>query len=125
MIWGTFIAFILSLSIIYVPTISLPMMFVLMLLFGFFCSTYALSFALADTYVDHKTKGVAMGFTNMLCIAVGAPIMQPLIGYLLKRSSHDYTLALVILPISLLIAFILSFFVREGQGSARSLQQGH
>ncbi|QVL57025.1 MAG: MFS transporter [Simkaniaceae bacterium] len=133
MIWGTLIAFVLSLSIIYVPHIPLPMMFVLMLLFGFFSSSYALCFALADTYVSHKNKGVAMGFTNMLCIAFGAPIFQPLIGFLLKWSTecepinrlkiytnHDYTIALSVLPISLLIALILSFFIKEDQQSLAS-----
>lgn len=129
-IWGTFIAFILSLSIIYIPHIPLPIMFVLMLVFGFFCSTYAISFALADTFVTHKNKGVAMGFTNMLCIIFGAPLFQPLIGFLLKWSTecepinrlkiytkHDYTIALTILPLSLLIALILSFFIKEEKTS--------
>lgn len=138
MIWGTLIAFVLSLSIIYIPHIPLSLMFVIMLLFGFFCSTYALSFALADTYVNHKTKGVAMGFTNMLCIAFGAPLFQPLIGFLLKWSSecepinrlkiytyHDYTVALTILPLSLLTAFILAFFVKEGQQSSPLPLKGH
>ncbi len=131
MIWGTLIAFILSLSIIYIPHIPLSGMFVLMFIFGFFCSTYTLSYALANTYVNHKTKGIAMGFTNMLCLAIGAPIMQPLIGFLLKWSTnsepinrlkiyidHDYTVALTILPLSLLIAFIISFFVKEEKQSA-------
>ncbi len=131
--WGTLIAFILSLSIIYIPNIPLPVMFALVLLFGFFCSIYALSFALANTYVSHQIKGVAMGFTNMLCIAIGAPILQPLIGYLLKWStttesishlkvytSHDFTIALTVLPLSLLAAFIISFFVKEKQGPDRA-----
>ncbi len=138
MVWGTLISFILSLSIIYIPDIPLPVMFVLMLLFGFFCSSYALSFALANTYVSHKNKGIAMGFTNMLCIAFGAPIFQPLIGFLLKLSTelepinrlkiytkNDYIVALTVLPISLLLALIISFFVKEDQQSSQSPQKGH
>lgn len=138
MMWGTLISLVLSLSIIYIPDVPLPVMFVLMLLFGFFCSTYALSFALADTYVSHKNKGVAMGFTNMLCIAFGAPIFQPLIGFLLKLSTnlepinrvkiytkHDFTVALTVLPISLVVALIFSFFVKEDQRSSQSPQKGH
>ena len=138
MMWGTLISLVLSLSIIYIPDVPLPVMFVLMLLFGFFCSTYALSFALADTYVSHKNKGVAMGFTNMLCIAFGAPIFQPLIGFLLKLSTnlepinrvkiytkHDFTVALTVLPVSLVVALIFSFFVKEDQRSSQSPQKGH
>lgn len=126
MIWGAFFSLILSLMILYVPNISMKMMFVLMMLFGFFSSTYALSFALADIYVDHSSKGVAMGFTNMLCIAFGAPIYQPLIGFLIKWSCtcellnklnlvthNDYTAALTVLPLSLLLAFTLAFFAKD------------
>lgn len=138
MLWGVLISFFLSLSIIYIPNIPLWMMFVLMLLFGFFCSSYALSFALANRYVSQKAKGVAMGFTNMLCIAIGAPILQPLIGFLLKWSSdseqmnrlkvythHDYSVALSVIPICLLIAFILSFFVVEAPQSGKHSHGEH
>ncbi|MCB1110420.1 MAG: MFS transporter [Chlamydiia bacterium] len=126
MIWGTLISFLLALFILYVPHISIHFMFVLMFFFGFFSSTYALSFALAGIYVDHSAKGVAMGFTNMLCIAFGAPIYQPLIGFLLQWTCtceplnkinlvthNDYTAALTVLPLSLFLAFILAFFVKE------------
>ena len=140
MTWGTLIAFVLSLLIIYVPNISLSFMFFLMFLFGFFCTTYSLSFALADTYVSHKNKGVAMGFTNVLSIAFGAPLFQPLIGFFLKLSTqyepiyrlknytkHDFTIALTILPISLLIAFIFKLFCKRkrlpDRGSNSSLKR--
>ena len=126
MLTASFIAFLFSLSVIYIPGIPLPLMFILVLLFGYFCSSYALCFALAGHYVSKEKKGVAMGFTNTLCIAFGAPILQPLIGYLLKKGSDgsmvrglglyspdDYLLALSPLPICLLLAFLLAFFVRE------------
>lgn len=138
MLWGALIAFFLSLTIIYIPHVPLWVMFILMLFFGFFCSTYPLSFALADHYVSHQSKGVAMGFTNMLCIAIGAPILQPLIGFLLKWSSecepinrlkiythHDYTVALTVIPLSLLLAFVLSFFVTEDPRSKPLPHGGH
>ena len=138
MMWGSFISFLLSLTIIYIPEVPIWAMFVLMLLFGFFCSTYALSFALADHYVTHKTKGIAMGFTNMLCIAIGAPIMQPLIGFLLKWSSscapihriniytrHDFAVALGVIPLSLLVSFILSFFVARDPKKGPLPHGGH
>ena len=133
MIWGAFIAFLLSLCVIFVPQVSLPMMFALMFVLGFFSSTYALSFALSSTYVTPQTKGVAMGFTNMLCIIFGAPLLQPLIGALLTWSTntaingklkaynmHDYTIALSPLPLCLLIAFILAFFIKENVESSES-----
>ncbi|MCB1107732.1 MAG: MFS transporter [Chlamydiia bacterium] len=125
MICGSLVSFFISLAMIYIPNVPIQVMFVLMFLLGFFASSYALSFALADTYVSHKVKGVAMGFTNMLCIALGAPLYQPLIGFLLKWScacesvnqinlylENDFAVALSILPLSLLISFILAFFIK-------------
>ncbi|MEM8727579.1 MAG: MFS transporter [Chlamydiota bacterium] len=137
MIVGALTSFILSLSILYLPDVPLPVMFAFMLLFGFFGSSYALSFALANNYVGHKHQGVAMGFTNMLCIAFGAPIFQPLIGLLLESSTgpevmnrlktyaeNDYIVALTILPISLAVALIISFFVKEeGQNRSNRLKR--
>lgn len=137
MVGGAFIAFLLSLCVIYIPNVSLPLMYVIVIVFGFFSSAYALCFALANTFVTVESKGVAMGFTNMLCIAFGAPILQPLIGALLKWSAspesysklkayslHDYNVALSPLPICLFIAFILAFFAKEGPRSAVSTQKG-
>jgi len=67
-----------------------------------------------------------MGFTNMLCIAIGAPILQPLIGFLLKWNAQgrgfenptvysfaDYSVALTPLPICLALSFIVALFVKE------------
>lgn len=130
MIWGALLSCLLITGILYIPGIPMSWMFALMLVFGFTSSTYVFSYALADTYVSQSAKGVAMGFTNMLCIAFGAPIYQPLIGYLLKWSctcepihkinlytQNDYTVALTILPLSLFAAFILAFFVKESRKS--------
>lgn len=138
MIWGSLIAFFLSIAMIYTPYIPLEAMFGLMFVFGFFSSSYALSFALADTCVPHSTKGVAMGFTNMLCIAFGAPIYQPLIGFLLKWSCscepinkiniyarNDYAVALSVLPISLFLSFILAFFIKENHKSEKQSPEEH
>jgi len=125
MFTGSLVSLAAMLTALYVPGISLKMMFGVIFVLGFFCSSYALCFALAGNYVTKKRKGVAMGFTNMLCILFGAPILQPLIGYLLKiqgdvvaNGTRNYTLddyqyALIPLPICLVLAFLLAFFVRE------------
>lgn len=125
MLIGSFTSLIVMLGVIFIPNISLRIMFGLMFILGAFCSTYALCFALVGNYVPKQSKGVAMGFTNMLCILFGAPILQPLIGYLLREHAHvaaielgsytvsDYKYALIPLAVSLFFALVLVCFVRE------------
>jgi len=126
MIWGAFLSFILSLGVIFIPEVPLLLMYGMMFFFGFFSATYILSFVLASAHMPPEKKGVAMGFTNMLCMALGAPLLQPLIGGLLKWSStlslhtrwehnelNNYRLALAPLSLFLFLAFILAFFIKE------------
>lgn len=123
---GALCAFLLSLAVIYLPGVSLSLMYMIVIAFGFFSSTYALSFAVASTYVPPSSKGVTMGFINMLCILFGAPLYQPLIGYILKETADvetmqkirlytpdEFSVALSVLPLSLFIAFVLSLFIKD------------
>jgi hypothetical protein len=55
-----------------------------------------------------------------MCILIGAPILQPLIGWLLNADlnkniadSAAYQHALGVLPLSLLIGLVLAFCVKE------------
>ena len=101
-------------------------MFVLFFLIGIFSSTYAISFTIVADYVPNRVKGIAMGFTNMLCLSIGAPILQPLIGFLLEWSGRirgendlttyipqDYAIAFTPLPICIAASFILALFIKE------------
>lgn len=119
MLMGAALACFLMLLAIYYPFIQVTGMFTLLFFCGFCCSSFVLSFSQISHYVDPKSKGIAMGLANMLCLTFGAPFYQPLIGMLLKWSANeeytlaDYQLAFTVLPASLLIAFILTFFIRD------------
>lgn len=125
-IGGTCIALLFSLSVIYLPNVPIEVMFVLVFGFGFFSSCYALAFAVAGTFATKQTKGVVMGLTNMLSIIFGAPLLQPMIGWLLKWVSDtsitgkiktyavsDYSIALLPIPIYLLLACLLALCIKE------------
>lgn len=117
MFGGTLAALVICLIVFYCPNIPLFMMFFLLLLLGFFCSTYVLPFAIVAAIVPAPLRCTAMGFTNMMCIVFGAPLMQPLIGWLLKiqhtPSIHAYQLAFAVLPMGLLGALLCVIFIRE------------
>ena len=92
----------------------------LMLLLGFSVGAYAISFAVVKSVTPPKLHGTAIGYTNMMVILLGAPIFQPLIGYVLEHFSHsgvamtlpDYHLAFSILAGCVVVAVVLSCFVK-------------
>ncbi len=83
---------------------------------GFSCSGYVLGFAIIKEILPIDVRGRAMGFANMLCLAIGAPILQPIIALLVKYSPPRddlFTFALTPVPITLALSFILTFFIKE------------
>lgn len=111
--------------VIYFPTISIYIVYALLFLIGFFSSAELLSFSLAIELNSIKAKATAAAFTNFL-ISCGDAVVQPFVGFLLDHnwsgtianglriySTKDYQTALTCLPIALIIAFLLLFFIKE------------
>ena len=129
MLTGSILSLLLLLCILYIPHISFSAMFMMMLTLGFCSSTYILCFDAANHYVSEKQRGTAMGVTNMFSIIFGAPLLQPLIGYLLKYQSktgkiglksyhlEDYHSAFIPLFISIIFALITLFFIKEKENN--------
>ncbi|MES2217403.1 MAG: MFS transporter [Pseudomonadota bacterium] len=120
MIVSTAAVLVLMLIIMYVPNINLTLLFLLLFALGFFSAAYALPFAVIREIMPNHVRGTAMGYTNMMCILIGAPVLQPLIGWLLDRELLQttnvglaYQHAMLALPVSLAIGLVLAFFVRE------------
>jgi len=120
MIISTMIVLTLMLIVIYVPISQLPLMFLLLFFLGFFSSAYVLPYAVIRDIVPSNVRGTAMGYTNMMSIMIGAPILIPLVGWVLNSDLPQFTNktiayqhALSVLPVSLGIGLLLAFFVRE------------
>ncbi len=108
-------------------TIPLTLMFGLAFLLGLFSGAYVISFAAVSDITSIHVRGTAMAFINMMCILFGAPILQPLIGYILQVENHqvlttagkslytvqDYQHALFVFPIYLAFALVVLAFARE------------
>lgn len=111
--------------VLYFPTISIYLVYVLLFLIGLFSSAELLNFSLAIELNDPRAKATAAAFTNFM-ISCGDALVQPLVGFLLDRNwsggmsegirvyaTRDYQLALTCLPITLALAFILLFWIRS------------
>lgn len=108
--------------ILYGPLTSLLSMYIWLFILGFFCGSYVVPFAVVRDITPAPIRGTAMGYVNMMCIILGAPLIQPFIGWLLNRSEHQeymtfplatYQIAFITLPICLFLAIIITFFIRE------------
>lgn len=104
----------------------------LLFFFGFFASNEIQCFAVANESIPLSQAATAIGFINML-IMMGGMVMQPLVGHILDfvwggtylngirvYSTLDFHKALIIIPVAMIFAAILSMRLKETY-SARSL----
>ena len=119
------IASLVSLLLVLYVNLSIELMSVLLFIYGFANSGLVLSYAVAGELNPAGTTGLTMAFTNMASVLVGSAC-QPIIGYLLLHfaaknsgfatlvySGAAYRSAMLFLPVLLLLAFILCFFIKE------------
>lgn len=111
---------ILLIAVIYLPVHNSAVLALLMFMIGVCCGAYMLAFSIANELAPTDSLSTCTGFTNTLAMLT-APLMQPLIGFLLDYFHHsgqeytvnDYQTALLIIPFSLVIACSLVFLLPE------------
>ncbi|MCE3237924.1 MAG: conserved rane protein of unknown function [Gammaproteobacteria bacterium] len=114
--------------LLYMPHLSFLMVYFLLFIFGFLSSAQILVFAICREVTHFKIAGTAIALTNMF-VMIGGNLFQPVIGKLLDLgwsgamvdgtrvySVFAYQVALSVMPIGILIAIILIYFVRETHG---------
>lgn len=123
-------------SVFYFPNFSHTTLYVIFFFIGFFCGAHPLCFALGKENSPNRISGTAVAVTNSL-IMLGGMIFQPLVGKLLDKhainiivengipqyTSSDYTYALTVVPLGLVIAIILSFFLKETHCTSRETEE--
>lgn len=126
--------------ILYMPGLTLRSLCVLMFSLGLLYSVQSIVFAVGREVSPKEAAGTAIAMTNMI-VMIGAMFLQPLVGRLLDWSlasresamltnavpvdkmeqlyvASDYQFALSIIPIGILIAAILTFFLKETHAHA-------
>jgi len=139
MLFGALGAASIMSTILYMPHLGTTTVQYLMFFLGLFYSSQAIVFAVGRELSPGEAAGTAMAVTNMI-VMLGAMFLQPLVGHLLDYSASslhdgqavgpvvdalqrtysmaDYRFALAIIPIGILIAGILTFFLKETHAHA-------
>jgi sugar phosphate permease len=102
---------VLMLCILYLPALPVWIIYLFLFLFGVSNTGVAVAYAVASEINPRPVAGTSMAFANMMSVLIGA-LFQPLIGWLLDLF-HNFYLAFSLLPVCLLLAFVMGFFVKE------------
>lgn len=132
---------IMMMIIFYMPGIEGHILYAMMFILGLFYSVQAVVFAVGRELSPKEAAGSAIATTNMF-VMLGAMFLQPLIGRLLDYSvssrygeklstmdlgaegmrqlysAGDYQFAMVVIPIGIFIAAILTLFLKETHAHA-------
>lgn len=118
-------------AIFYIPNISYYGLISLTFLFGLTNTGLIACYAISGEMHSTQVAGFSLAITNMFSVLVGA-ILMPLVGWLItyqaqsevidgmvRYSAHDYQKATLVLPVCALMAFIISFFIKETLNCSR------
>lgn len=122
---STLLSIVFFCLVVYTPFTSPIWTFSLMFLLGCALSAQLLCYSLAIELNTPDTKGAALAMTNFLVFVAGS-LIQTLIGLFLDArwtgkvlhharhySLENYQIALILFPITMVIAFIFTFFIKE------------
>lgn len=139
---GAFGACVVMMLILYVPNLSISVLYALIFALGCLYSVQALVFAVGRELSPKEAGGTAIAMTNM-CVMLGAIMLQPVVGWALDwcvirrhegifsinrldssqieslYTAGDYQFAMAVIPIGIFIAAILTFFLKETHAHAQ------
>ena len=112
------------LPVVYIHNLSAIWVYGLLMLYGLFNSPLVLSYAISGEINPKRVSGVSIAFCNMSSILLGTAVM-PLMGWMMDMhatisdsGSYIYTAsayesAVILFPISLVLAFICALMIKE------------
>ena len=105
--------------------LSSESVYALLFFLGMLYSAQVIVFAIGREISPHDASGTAIAVTNMM-VMLGGVLFQPIIGILLDYkwtqgsllgvhiySANDYQFALTVIPLGILLAAILTLFLKE------------
>ena len=107
---GVIVSLFCMLIITYAQNISLPTIAITLFCLGFFSGVYVIPFAIVRDISPKRSQGAALAFINMVCVLLGGPLLQPVIGWIMDFGRQYELWAL---NICLLLGFLISLFIKE------------
>lgn len=125
MIAGAVLSLVVMCLLMYVPNLSFGTVMFLFFMIGLVTSSQVLTYpTIAELNPAYLTSTAVS--IDSLCIMASGFIIPPVFGWLMERSSahevingvktytaHDFNSAMLIMPLSIVAALIISFFIRE------------
>ena len=125
-------ATVVSSAILFLPIMNVVFMDTLLFLLGVCCGPHPLCFTLSKENCPHEISGTAVAFANFV-IMMGGMLLQPTVGALLAMlgrlttapgtevvyTNWDFSVALSVIPIGLIIAYFITLFIRETYNSQK------
>ncbi len=115
--------------VLFVPQLKIQLIYFLMFLVGFFSSAQVLVFAICRDIAPKKLTATAVAFANMIIMLAGASVW--LMGFVINFTWHglsfdgmrlygstSYQIAATVIPLGLVMAMFLTFYLREASPSA-------
>lgn len=124
MIIGAVLSIIVVMILMLVPNLSLYSLMGLFFLIGFVTSSQVLTYPTVAELNPMFLTSTAVSIES-ICIMVSGFVFQPFFGWVMQQgmhhvvngdvtyTAHSFNLAMMIIPISFVIALIISFFIRE------------
>ena len=107
-------------TVIMIPNMPIPLLFLALYLTGLTTSTQVIVFPMAEEIASKGSAGTALALTNMLVMISGI-IFQPLTGYLLNttqigEATHvagDFQYALGYIPLAIISTLFVALMTNE------------
>jgi MFS family permease len=121
LVFGTSLATVCALILLYMPFDSMGLLMLLTFLIGLFSSSEILVFAIAHDITENHLTATAIALTNMVIMLGG--FLQQTVGVLLDLShkvspvlsytESDYQIALSLIPVCFILGWLLCIFLKE------------
>jgi MFS family permease len=135
MLWGTVVALVSLMVVLYCPLYQVKIISIILFLFGFGASGFFTSFAMIREVFPIALAATVLGFMNTfdsICEAFSEPLVGAVLDWtwqgaiahnIHQFSTRGYQLSLSLLPLYLVAALVILYFIQETYCQTREVAE--